>query len=122
MRKKSAKRKPKGNPDPEFWGYDPKCVPETHCLVCDLPIGFRPYKENTILGRFGQMLFTHVDCVNVTDRILEALDSHEKGLRSNQVADKLKIDRDFVKHMFKTMRKNGDIEPCPITKRWRRKG
>jgi hypothetical protein len=113
------KKKPKGNPDPEFWGYDPKLVPKIDCLICDLPIGDRPYKEITAFGRFGEMLFNHVDCEDLIGRIKRVLDSEPKGLRRSRVADELGLDRKFVKHLFSVLHGRGHIEPCPITKRWR---
>lgn len=47
--------------DPK-WGFDTTLVPSVHCLVCDQPIGQLPYRLDTSLERFGQMLFVHEKC------------------------------------------------------------
>ena len=48
-------------------GYYFADVPAVHCLMCDKPIGKRPYREVRILARFGQMLFEHKHCEQITE-------------------------------------------------------
>lgn len=43
-------------------GYDLKQVPKMLCFACGKPIGKKPWREVTILARFGQMLFEHKKC------------------------------------------------------------
>jgi hypothetical protein len=47
--------------DPK-WGFDVSAVPTVHCLMCNRPIGKRPYRLETGMARFGIMQFVHVAC------------------------------------------------------------
>jgi hypothetical protein len=44
------------------WGYDFEKVTSRRCLTCGEAIGGEPYEEETMLARFGQMLFRHARC------------------------------------------------------------
>lgn len=59
--------RPRANPHPKY-GYDRNLVPGTQCLLCGKPIGREEYIEDTILARFGQMLFIHKVCAEEVKR------------------------------------------------------
>jgi hypothetical protein len=44
------------------WGFDTAQVPSVLCIKCRQPIGDEPYRLDTGLARFGQMVFYHARC------------------------------------------------------------
>ena len=51
------------DPHPK-WGYDRDKVPGVLCFFCKEPIGEEKYLLDTILARFGTMMFVHERCVD----------------------------------------------------------